>query len=239
MEQFPTTAWTVIDAVKRDGDEDGFSPETNWFIAAYWKPVFRFLRSQGIRSAEAEDLSQAFFLRMLEKSWIVRADSDRGRFRTFLLTVLKRFVADHSPQRAPRQDGFEAQMVSVSALVTDEERSFEPPTGLTPDKLFMHEWARAVIAATCRQLRVWCENQGRPDWYAVFETTILPTSDYPKASQRQTSDRLGLSRDQVRTAQKSVKAQFIRLLRAEVAGQVRDPSDIDEEIRELEDYLQM
>ena len=237
--QFPTTAWSVIDVVRRDSRDGEFSAATNRLIAAYWRPVFRFLRSRGIPATEAEDLTQAFFLRMLEKNWVERADADRGRFRTFLLAVLKHFVADRGPNRAPKQDRFEADMVQVAALISEEDRQFEPPTNVTPETLFMQEWAQSTIAATCRRLRSWCEDQGRPDWYRVFEATVLPTSTSTKVSQREAAETLGLTRDRVRGAQTATREQFIRLLRTEVAGQVRDSSDIDDEIRELEGHLQL
>ena len=234
MSRFPTTAWRLIDAVKHHGESGAFSAETNRFIAAYWKPVFRFLRSRGHKIEDAEDLTQSFFLRVFEKGWVDRADAERGRFRTFLLTLLKRFVSDQGPKRDPRQATFECQMVPVSALITDEDRQFEPPMNVTPEVLYMREWARATIAATCKRLQIWCEDQGRPDWYAVFELTRKQSQTL---SERAAAETLGISRDQVRTAKEKTEEQFKRLLRSEVAGQLSNPQDIDDEIRELERLL--
>src|SRR5438552_4149470 len=90
---FPTTAWGFIQSIKDCADVD-YLPALNPFLAAYWKPVFCFLRARGYRLHEAEDLTQAFFLRFLERDWILKVDPQKGRFRTFLLTLLVRFVAD-------------------------------------------------------------------------------------------------------------------------------------------------
>lgn len=234
MSRFPTTTWKLIDAVKRHDVGDAFTAETNRFIAAYWKPVFRYLRMRGWKPDAAEDLTQSFFLKLLEKGWVGRADNERGRFRTFLLTLLNRFVSDQGAARAPRQTTFEGGMVPVSVLVSDEDRRFEPPTNVTPEALYMREWARATLAATCKRLKTWCDDQGRPDWYIVFELTKRRT---PPLSQRAAAEVIGVSRDQVRDTQSKTEEQFVRLLRAEVGGQVPREEDVDAEIRELESLL--
>lgn len=122
---FPTTTWTAIHAA-----QDCQSPESvealNRCVAAYWKPVFYFLRARGMSLQRAEDLTQEFFLQFLERGWIRRADQERGRFRTFLLTILTRFLADRETDRAPRQKRFDDRLVLVSALMTETERAFEP-----------------------------------------------------------------------------------------------------------------
>lgn len=234
MSRFPTTTWQLIDAVKQHGISDAMTAETNRFVAAYWKPVFRYLRMHGWKNEAAEDLTQSFFLRLLEKGWVDKADNERGRFRTFLLTLLNRFVADQGPNRGKRQTVFEGGMVPVSALVSDEDRKFEPPSNVTPEALYMREWARATLAATCKRLKFWCDDQGRPDWYAAFELTKQHT---PPLSQRAAAEQLGVSRDQIRDAQQKTEQQFVRLLRTEVGGQVSRSEDVDAEIRELESLL--
>src|SRR4051812_15632506 len=103
--RFPTTAWSVLrDLPDRESPE--FRAAMDPLIAAYWRPVVAFLRARGHPVHEAEDLTQAFFARAFERDWLRRADPARGRFRTFLLAVLARFVADQGPKRASRQQGF-------------------------------------------------------------------------------------------------------------------------------------
>ncbi len=96
---FPATAWSFIRQLQADPRE--VPPALNEFIRAYWKPVFRFLRARGYDSHQAEDLTQEFFLRLVQGDWLHRADLQRGRFRTFLLAILTRFLADQGPARAP------------------------------------------------------------------------------------------------------------------------------------------
>ena len=102
FERFPSTAWSVVRAAQRS-DCPEYVTALNRCIAAYWRPVYCFLRAHGHPTHHAEDLTQEFFLRFCERDWIRRADPQRGRFRTFLLSVLKRFLSDQGPGRSPLQ----------------------------------------------------------------------------------------------------------------------------------------
>ncbi|HEX3658581.1 MAG TPA: sigma factor [Pirellulales bacterium] len=235
-QRFPTTAWSVIRAAQ---DHDG--PEhlaaINRLMAAYWRPVFYFLRARRYPLERAEDLTQDFFVAFYERDWIRRADPERGRFRTLLLTILTRFLADQSDQRAPRQRVFDDRLVTISVLLGESDRNFEPPDNRTPEEVFMHEWARSVIASVQQCLETWCSNRGRPDWYQIFCQLYLPSPGSPHLSQQALAEQLRLTRDQVRYGLEEVNRQFVELLRAEVAGQVGSDENLDTEIRELERLL--
>jgi RNA polymerase sigma-70 factor (ECF subfamily) len=233
---FPTTAWSVVRAAQ-DHDSAESWEAMNRCIAAYWKPVFYFLRAKGYPLHRAEDLTQEFFLQFFQRDWIRRADQQRGRFRTFLLTILTRFLADQSAARAPRQQSFETRLVAISALVGDSERTFEPADDRTPEDLFMQQWALAVIANVRRNLETWCSLRGRPDWYRMFCDTYLRDPGSPRITQQALADRLHVSRDQVRYGLEEAHRQFVEFLRAEVFEQVGPDGDLDAEIRELETLL--
>lgn len=233
---FPTTAWSMVRAAQ-NCDSPAYLTAMNRCIAAYWRPVFCFLRARGYAFHRAEDLTQEFFLRFYERDWIARADQQRGRFRTFLLTILTRFLADRGNQRAPRQDVFENRLVAISALMSEAERSFEPPDNRTPEEIFMQQWARAVIAHVQRCLEGWCAEQGRPDWYRMFYRVYFPSPDGPRVTQQALADLLHLTRDQVRYGLEEVNRQFVELLRAEVAEQAGEGVDLDTEIQELQSLL--
>lgn len=234
--RFPTTTWTALLAAK-----DGESPEAvaamNRFISAYWRPIFCYLRARGKPLQDAEDLTQEFFLRFVERDWLAPLDPSRGRFRSFLLTLLSRFVADQSPKRAPRQNSFEQRLVPITALMGEKDRTFEPSDTETPEEVFMRQWARAVIRNIRRRLRIWCEDSGRPDWYRVFAAFNLDGGLGPRVTQEEVARKLGLTRDQVRYALQRTEEQFVGLLRAEIADQVGSSADTGEEIQELERLL--
>jgi RNA polymerase sigma-70 factor (ECF subfamily) len=221
--------------------QDPRSPERlaamNRCVAGYWRPVFYYLRAREYPFHQAEDLAQEFFLRFFEKNWIRPADPARGRFRTFLLTILKRFLSDQGPDRAPRQKTFDDQLVSISALISDQERSFEPAAHENPENVFMKQWALAVIANARRALELWCDERGRPDWYQIFSAVNLPAPGQSRLTQQALADRLRLTRDQVRYALEEVNAQFVTLLRNEVAEQVETNDELDTEIGDLQQLL--
>jgi DNA-directed RNA polymerase specialized sigma24 family protein len=236
VERFPTTAWSMIRAA-----QDRESPECltaiNRCVAAYWRPVFCFLRAKGYPLHRAEDLTQEFFLRFYQRGWIGRADPQRGRFRTFLLTILTRFLADQGTERAPRQQVFDDRLVTISVLLGESDRTFEPPDNRTPEEVFMQEWARAVITHVQRCLEAWCSDRGRPDWYKMFCQVYLPSPGSPPVTQQALADQLHLTRDRVRYGLEEVNRKFVEFLRAEVAEQVGPTDDLDAEIREIESLL--
>ncbi len=243
---FPTTAWSLIADAGRvaEADDDGAPRDDkqsklalNCLITAYWRPVFYFIRRRGFESGAAEDLTQQFFLNLLERDWVARADQGRGRFRTFLLTVLTRFLADQGPRRATRQKAFDGHMVNVSALVNDQDRTFTPPDGTTPEELFMRQWALALVDDVKRELEAWCRERGRVAWYAIFEAHHFPPSVDKHPSQEELAHRFGCSRDQVRYAIEQTDRQFARLFRAAVREQVDSEEHVEMEIREIEKLL--
>lgn len=233
---FPATAWSVIRAAQDRGSPE-YLAATNRCIAAYWRPIFYFLRAKGYALEQAEDLTQEFFLRFFQRNWICTADPKRGRFRTFLLTILVRFLSDQGPGRAPRQKVFDQRMVTISALMGDPERTFQPCDKRTPEEIFMREWAHAVIGSVQRRLENWCDAHGRPDWYHLFCETYFPAPGHPRITQQALAERLEVTRDQVRYGLQEVNRQFIEFLRAEVADQLGPEDDLDTEIRELEALL--
>jgi DNA-directed RNA polymerase specialized sigma24 family protein len=235
-ENFPKTAWTVVRAAQ--GLEGAERCEAmNRCIAAYWKPVFCFLRARGKPLHQAEDLTQEFFLQFFEHDWIRLADQKRGRFRTFLLTILTRFLSDQSPPRAPRQKTFDNHHVAVSALLGDSERNYEPPLNRTPENIFMQQWAHAVIDNVRRSVQAWCIARGRPDWYRIFHAVHFPDAGSPKFTQQALADDLHVSRDQIRYGLEEVQGKFIEFLKNELADQVDSEDDLDKEILELEQLL--
>lgn len=233
---FPTTAWSIVQAL-REGENVQFTVAFNRFVASYWKPIYCFLRARGYSAQNAEDLTQEFFERFWARSWQMDARADRGKFRTYLLTILTRFLADKG-SRAPRQDKFESNLVALSALIRTEERSYEPPTNETPEAIFMRCWAQAVLDAALRSLRNWCAKQGRPDWYRLFRYSHFPSPGSRAFTQEELAARYRLTRDQVRYGITTTSTKFGEFLRREVADQVSSQQDIEDEIRDLKRLLE-
>lgn len=230
--QFPTTAWSFVRNIPQRSDA-GYLPALNALITAYWKPVFYFLRAKGYSLHVAEDLTQAFFLRLFERDWLRRADRTKGRFRNFLLKMLVRFVSDQGPKRAPQQQRFEQQLISIDSLVSDVERFYEPRVGETPETAFMKQWAAGLVERVMLRLRRFYEDEHRPVWYELFAATHTADSTSPPISLQELGVRFAMTREQVRYRLEVVQKRFASYLREEVQDQVRSEADVNDEIHAL------
>ncbi|MBV9125168.1 MAG: sigma-70 family RNA polymerase sigma factor [Planctomycetes bacterium] len=229
---FPTTAWSLIQAAGHRTHE-AYLAAANLFIAGYWKPVFYFLRARGYPLHQAEDLTQDFFTRFLEGNWIGKADQNRGRFRSFLLRILIHFLSDQGPRRAPRQQRFEQQLLSINSLVGGDDRTYEPPVHETPETIFMKQWAAALVANVLERLRAFYREEDRAAWYDVFAASYQPSPPEEPPTQQALAERFGMSRDQVRYALEIVQKRFAHFLREEVRDQVHSEAEVADEIRDL------
>lgn len=230
---FPSTGWTLIRAV-----QDRTHPERpmalDRFARLYHKPVFCFLRAAGRPLAEAEDLTQEFFLHLLQGNWIQKADPQRGSFRTFLRMNLRSFLADQtSPKRLRRQKQFERDIVSLDGLTAEGDRSYEPAAGESPEQAFDRAFAQSVIQTVRQELRKRCEIEKRADDYALFAAAVPEDSGEAVMSQQALAERFGKSRDQVRGILERMKKRARRLLHIELRDHGASEADIEAEAAEL------
>lgn len=188
--------------------------------------MFYYLRSLGASVEQAEDWTQEFLLRVvIDAANIASATQERDHFRNFLRRLLQRFAADQRPARTTRQKAFEQQTLSLTFVLGDEERSWEP-AGANPDDEFNWRWAVAVIAQALQQLRQLAAN----DW-PIFEARHLGDGQPP--SQETLAQQFGTTRDEVRRALKRTESRFDRLLRAELREEGVGESELDDAISEL------
>lgn len=228
---FPSTSWSLIDHVK--ADRGGLAPEAvNELMAKYWRPIFYFIRSKGYARPLAEDLTQEFFLRFLEKEWILRADPHRGRFRTYMITILVRFLSDQSEKRVSRQVRFERDLLSIDALMTETDRTFEPSTGRSPEHIFVDRWREAVVQTVLARLKELLEREDRGLWFQLFESNLLSGPDQT-LGQAELARQHSLSRDQVRYAISQVRQRFVQVLRSELRLDGATGEECEAEVSEL------
>jgi RNA polymerase sigma-70 factor (ECF subfamily) len=212
--RFPTTVWTLVDQAK-DPLSETHLQAISVLVSKYWKPVYYFIRAKGYAPDRAEDLAQDFFLSFLERDWIRRADRERGRFRSFVLAILVRFLSDQGPHRGRRQNRFEQKILSVSALLTDRDRGFEPVQGESPKEIFMRRWAVGLVEHVRRQVEQKMGAEGQTLRYRLFEAARLAEPGR-EVSQTALAKEHGLSRDQVRYALEQVREAFCRAFRHEL-----------------------
>jgi len=230
---FPTTGWTLIRAVQ-DRENAEHEPALERFARLYWNAVFCFLRVRGCPAAEAEDLTQEFFLSLLQGDWIQKADPQRGRFRTFLRMHLGSFLADQtSPRRIRRQKLFERRVLSLETLAGTTDRSYDPPAGETPDQAFDRAFARSVVQVVRQELRKLSEIEKRSEWYAIFEAAYPEDIGTPPMTQQALAEHFGKTRDVIRGVLERMKKRCQRLLRNELRDHGGSETDVETEAAEL------
>jgi DNA-directed RNA polymerase specialized sigma24 family protein len=232
--RFPSTAWSCVREAQNPNDTR-FVTAMNRLISTYWRPVFHFLRARGCSAQDAEDLTQDFFLRFLARGWLRPADPGRGRFRDFLLTLVKRFAHDRTV-RATNQVKFEKHLVSVHSLVQDSDRAYEPPDHETPEEAWHRQWKAELLAAVRRNLCEHYEGLTRPEKllrYEIFAAAHFVDRLDDQPAQDTLAARFSVTREQVRYALEEVGKRYQRFLRQELRAQVGSEEEIDEEIKRL------
>ena len=157
---FKTTHWTVVlDATR--GDSTQARVALAKLCQTYWYPLYVFVRRRGLSSEDAEDLVQGFFARLIEKDYLKKVDSERGKFRSFLLTALKGFLANEWDRANCQKRGGGRQIVSLDAKTTESRYVAEPMDEATPEKAFERRWAITVLDQVLNRLEAEFSDAGK------------------------------------------------------------------------------
>ncbi len=233
---FATTRWSVV---VRAGHPDAEEHATHQALAElcriYWRPIFSFVCHRGHSTEDAKDLTQDFFVMILEKSWFQYADESRGRFRSFLLKSLQNFLNHAVEKKHARKRGGEIEFISWDAwqAETPAQLSLAAPAleALAPECLFDLRWAATVVEQALRRLREECESKGR---LRVFET-LSPhlTTERADVSYANLAAALDVTEAVIKKQLHNLRERYRWLLRDEVTHTVSDPGEVDNEIRHL------
>jgi len=198
---------------------------------AYWSPVFAYIRHRGYDPEEARDLTQGFFAATLERGGIAEARQERGRFRSFLLTSVKNFLAnEHDFQNAQKRGGGQTP-ISIDAGAWESALSIpEPSTHLTPEFLFEKQWTLALIDRALLDLQTEAERSGGLDRFRRLSAYLVSDNDPPYG---ELARELGVTETAVRVALHRLRQRFAAKLREHVAQTVEDPSKTEDELRYL------
>jgi len=227
---FNTTHWSVVMAAGAGGSESARAAiET--LCRSYWFPLYAFGRRQGNSPEDAEDLTQEFFARFLARDRFALADRGCGRFRTFLLTSLKRFQTDEWRRGNRLKRGGGVTFVSTGAAEAESRYSAEPRHELSPDRLFDRRWAEALLERAMERLRQDYSSTGRADVYAQLQQFLWGRN--AEMSYVEMGRHLGLSEGAVKVAVHRLRQRFREILRAEVARTVENPEQVEEELQHL------
>ena len=227
---FVTTHWSVVLSAQNEN-----SPQCAEALAklcsAYWFPLYAFIRRQGRNPYDAQDLTQEFFARLLEKDYLKSAAREKGKFRTFLLVMLKRFLANEwDRQHAQKRGGF-APVVSIDQELAESRFAAEPVHNLQPDLLFDRQWAMTLLERTMALLQEEYLTSGRARLFELLRGCLArDESALPYAA---IAGHLKLSEAAVKMAVQRLRARYREILRGEIADTVSSPEEIEDEIRHL------
>lgn len=224
MSRFDTTRWSVV--LQARGNPEEARPALEALCRTYRPPVLAFVRGCGYQPAAAEDLTQAFFASFLERSWYRSADPERGRFRSFLLTALKRFLID-----ASRESGTLTRGGAFRFEPLDEKAGETGEAGDAPECVFEREWARTVLNAALARLRAEAKHAGKLALFERLSEFLLERPD--ETDYARVAEDLQLRRNTVAVAVHRLRHRLRELVRAEVAEATSCRAELEDEMRNL------
>ena len=228
--RFATTHWSVVLQAGKP-KAPGYQQALEKLCQSYWFPLYAYLRRHGYSNQQAEDHTQAFFCRVLEKQVLSMADSKRGKFRSFLLITLKHFLSDEYDRAQAQKRGGGRKILSIDFSEAENQYALEPSHELSAEKLFDKSWALTVLARTMSRLKDELASQNKQELfehlkiYLTTEKDSIPYCD--KASE------LNMTEGNVRTAVHRLRRRYRKLLRDEIAQTVTDQEAVEEEIDDL------
>lgn len=225
--RFATTQWSLVLAAARSGEGDAEALAR--LCSLYWYPVFAFVRRQGHPADEAQDLTQGFFTRLLEKRELEAADRDRGRFRSFLLTACCHFISNEKDRMRAIKRGGGAASISIDLVEAEGRYERALANVETPERLYERQWALTlmdVVLASLRNEYIAAGNERVFDRLSAFLTDHAGT--YADAARE-----LGMSIPAVKMAMHRLRRRYREALRQRVADTVDSPEEVDDEIRHL------
>ena len=227
---FVTTHWSVVLTAGRS-DTTRARDALAKLCQTYWYPLYAYVRRRGHSPEDAQDLTQEFFARLLEKNWVGDADQTKGRFRSFLLSALNHFLSDEWDKARAQKRGGGVPPVPLQFDTAETRYGVEPADNVTPERSFELRWALTLLEEVLKRLQAEYEHEGKADLFAalnpclVGERTSQPYAELAK--------KLGTTEGAVKAAVHRLRQRYRALLRDEIAQTVAGPDEVDEELRHL------
>lgn len=231
---FPTTDWGLL------ADARGTSPAAKLaaldiLIRRYWKPVFLFLRYTGVMEDSAKDFTQAFFADWIENDAFAKADERKGRFRSFMLTCLKRFVSNERRAAHAQKRGPQEGLLSLDELMSNPDIPFEPADSMTPEAIFQKAWAAEVVRRVLKHLEIECDRTGKTVHFDIFAKRVI--RPILEGGREPSMADLGrehkLTEKQAANCLLTAKRAYQRLLQEEIRLYASSETEVASEIRDL------
>jgi RNA polymerase sigma-70 factor (ECF subfamily) len=232
--RFASTRWTLVLAARSDSPRDAAEALAALY-EFYWPPLYAYARRCGNTVEAAQDLTQAFFTRFLERREVDVADPRRGRFRSFLLTSFKHFLSNEREREQALKRGGNRRAASIDIEAAEHQFTAALADTLTPESLFERQWALGVIERGLTKLRAECVEAGKEAAFTHLHEYVM--GDRQSGGYARVARALGTTEGAVRVTIHRLRRRMRELLRIEVAFTVSDDSEIEDEVRYLIDVL--
>ena len=228
--QFVTTHWTLVLAARNESSPDA-RQALEELCRMYWYPLYAFLRRQGYDSDKAQDLTQGFFARLLEKHYLDDVRPERGRFRTFLLTSLKHFTLNEHDREQAIKRGRGVRVVPLEIETAEGLYALEPRDDVTPESLFERRWALTLLDQALARVRREYVEAGKETLFDQLRPYLVREDD--ARAYTELGPELGMSEGAIRVAVHRLRRRFAAVLRAQIANTVSSDQEIEAELEYL------
>ncbi len=229
---FPQTRWTLVSAARDGGaDPDAARRALGELCEAYWRPLYAFARAAGKGATEAEDSVQSFLLRLISKDSLAGIDRAKGKLRSFLAASFKKHLASEWRRETAQKRGGAESPLSIDAGLAEEQFQIDAGRGLDPEALFDRRWALTVLDRVLAKLGAAFEARGQGERFAVLKDFLEPGAG--EQGYAAAGATLNLAENAVQQAVFRMRREYRKLLEAEIAETVADPSGVEAELRHL------
>jgi RNA polymerase sigma factor (sigma-70 family) len=224
---FLTTRWSVV----IDAQRENATPALEALCRAYWPPLYAYARRRGHSPHDAEDLTQGFFARLLEKDYLRTAERQKGRFRQFLLMAFKRFLANEWDRQQRLKRGGDRILVSLDAVAAERLYREDAPESFSADAAFERRWALSLLDRALARLRAEFETMGEVPEFEILKPCL--TAERGAIAYSDIGEALVISEGAARVAVHRLRKRFRQIFREEIAQTVANESEVEEEVRHL------
>jgi RNA polymerase sigma factor (sigma-70 family) len=226
---FATTRWSVV--LTAQGDSPAADEALEQLCSTYWWPLYSFVRRQGYSPEEAQDLTQGFFARLLERKDLETVRQERGRLRSYLLASFKHYLINERDRATTLKRGEGRTLVSLEELLVRERADLEPADTLSAERIYERRWASTLLEKVLTRLGEEYRTAGNALLFERLRQMLSDDSDRP--SQAMVAAELGMTENAVTQAFHRFRQRYRAILREEIANTVAMPGDIEDELRHL------
>jgi RNA polymerase sigma factor (sigma-70 family) len=231
---FATTHWSVVLAAGQS-ESPLAAAALERLCRNYWYPLYAYVRRRGRSSEDAQDLTQEFFFRLLDRRWLSQVDRQKGKFRTFLLVAVNHFLANEWDRAQAAKRGGGVAHFSLDDHALEARYHLETATALSPEQLYERCWALALLAKVLQRLREEAATAGRQEQFD--ELKVFLTGEKPAVPYQELATQLATTEAALKMAVQRLRRRYGELIRDEIAQTVNDPQAVEDELRHLRTVL--